>query len=258
MTQTGAPRSRARVVELGLGAAWLLAVAAVLLVIERLLPSAALAAPIFGALVADVAAGRAGVRWEDAPPSGRSPVRRIAGGAGAAMAAGLVVVVVAIPLGLLQRHGAGVHPDPALLLAVVRSASVAVRDELLYRGIPLFFAARAGVHPLLARGFAALAGGAAIVLLPGVGPAAVALAVVSGWFFATLWQRDRGAWAALGAHATWLLFFGSVLHGGLFDVDWTRGNLAIGATSWGAPAWLATAVLAAASWWLGRSSNPER
>ena len=55
-------------------------------------------------------------------------------------------------------------------------------------------------------------------MLPGVHLAAVVLAAASGWFFAALWQRDRGAWMALGAHGAWLLLFGSVMHGGLFDV----------------------------------------
>ena len=37
-----------------------------------------------------------------------------------------------------------------------------------------------------------------------------------------------------------------MLHGGLFDVDWTTGELAVGASAAGGPAWLAAAVLTAA------------
>ncbi len=138
------------------------------------------------------------------------------------------------------------RPSAALALAVARAAAVSVRDELLFRGIPLAAAARAGVPAPIARGFAALVSGAAIVMIPGASPAAVALAVASGWLFASLWERDRGAWAAVGAHGAWVLLIGSMLHGGLFDVDWTTGNLAIGASAAGAPAWLAAGVLAVA------------
>jgi hypothetical protein len=235
---------------LALGLAWLLGLAAALQILDRALPSATLAAAILGALAVDVGATRAGVLWDDdatesGPPPRRRPVQRLLIGAAAALAVGVVVIALGASFGWLHHHGS-VVPSTAIVFALLRAAAVAVRDELLYRGLPLAFAARAGVPAPVARVFAALTGGAAIALVPGVGLAAVALAVASGWLFASLWQRDRGAWAAFGAHGAWILLFGSILHGGLFDTDWVVGNLAIGNTSTGAPAWLASALLVAA------------
>ena len=93
-------------------------------------------------------------------------------------------------------------------------------------------------------------------MVPGVTPAALALAVASGWLFASLWERDRGAWAAVGAHAAWTLLVGSALHGGIVDLDWTRGELAVGAAAAGAPAWVATVCLIAAATLLPRLPWP--
>ena len=240
--------SRGPLVELALGAAWLVGLGAAVQLLDQVIGAANLGAAILGALLVDLAAGRAGVRWDrddDGIDSRKRAVRRVAAGAAVALGAGGVVLAVAIALRWFHGEG-GAHPSSALALAVGRAAAVAVRDELLFRGVPLVAAARAGVPAPVARAFAALVSGAAIVMIPGVSVAAVALAVSSGWLFATLWERDRGAYAAVGAHGAWILLIGSVLHGGLFDVDWTTGNLAIGASAAGAPAWLATGVLVAA------------
>lgn len=250
--------TRLPLTELGLGAAWLVGSAAVLLVLDSVLGAASMATALIGALVLDMAASRAGVTWDvagwrgeavDSPRAPMAPrriVARVAAGALVALITGGAVVALAAALRWLTGHGEGVHLSSALGFALVRAAAVAVRDELLHRGIPLFAAARAGVPAPVARAFSALVSGAAIALLPGVTPAAVALAVGSGWLFAALWERDRGAWAAIGAHAAWVLLVGSGLHGGLFDVDWTVGNLAVGPSASGAPAWLAAAALGAA------------
>jgi hypothetical protein len=74
------------------------------------------------------------------------------------------------------------------------------------------------------------------------------LTAASGWLFATLWQRDRGAWSAVGAHAAWALLTGAVLRGGLVDIAFKEGNLGLGPRASGAPAWIAAviAVVAAA------------
>jgi hypothetical protein len=50
----------------------------------------------------------------------------------------------------------------------------------------------------------------------------------------------------VGAHAAWVLLMGSGIHGGLADLTWVRGNVAIDASSSGPPAWLAAGLLAAA------------
>ena len=247
MTRPAARASR-RLVEIALGAAWLVGLAAALQVLDQMSGPAELRTPLFGALAIDLLAGRAGVRWDwddDGIDSRKHAARRAAVGAAVALVAGAVVVAVAAVLGWF--HGeAGSRPSAALAIAAARAAAVAVRDELLFRGIPLAAAARARVPAPVARGFAALVSGATVVMIPGVTPAAVALAVGSGWLFAALWECDRGAWAAVGAHGAWSLLVGSVLHGGLFEVEWTHGELAVGASAAGAPAWFAAAVLTAA------------
>jgi len=257
-TSRAEPRPASPLVELGLGAAWLVGSAAVLLILDGVLGAASMATALIGALLIDLMSARAGVRWDVAGAAGEpwgEPLpegtpkrieRRVATGAAVGLVAGGVVVAISVALRWLIGRGAGLHPTYALGFALLRAAAVAVRDELLYRGIPLFAAARAGVRGPVARAFSALASGAAIALMPGVTPGAVALAIGSGWLFATLWQRDRGAWAAFGAHAAWVLLVGSGLHGGLLDLDWAVGNLAIGPSADGPPAWLAAVVLAGA------------
>ena len=252
--------SAAPLVELGLGAGWLVGLGAAVQLLDQILGAANLGAAILGALLVDLAAGRAGVRWdrEDVGIDARKgAARRVAAGAAVALGAGGLVLALAAALRWFHAED-GARPSAALAFALARAAAVSVRDEMLFRGIPLAAAARAGVPAPIARGFAALVSGAAIVMVPGVSAAAVALAVGSGWLFATLWQRDGGAWAAVGAHAAWLLLIGSLLHGGLFDVDWTTGNLALGASSAGAPAWLTAAVLVVAAIAVNRLPWPGR
>ena len=228
-------------VEIGLGLAWLLGTAALLQVVELLLGRIIMGAAIAGAVVADIACTGAGVRWDaGAKRPWKDAVARLAAGAG--VAAGVIAVTFALgaALGRLEvRAGA---PTLGIFLVVLRSAAVAVRDELVFRGIPLVAAARAGVSKPIARGFAALAGAASIASLPGASPASVALTAASGWLFATLWQRDRGAWSAVGAHAAWALLTGAVLRGGLVDIAFREGNLGLGSRASGAPAWIAAAI----------------
>jgi hypothetical protein len=250
---------RARLVELGIGAAWLVGLAAAMQIVEQILGPANLGGVILSALAVDIAARRAGVRWDspdrglapgkpdeatlDAPPSA---IRRVAVGAAVAVLAGGLALAVAA--GFRWCHlDAPAQLSPALAFALARAAAVSVRDELLFRGIPLAAASRAGVPAPVARAFAALVSGAALALVPGVTAGALALAIASGWLFAALWHADRGAWAAIGAHAAWALLLGSVLHGGLFDAEWTTGELALGASAGGPPAWVAAAILVVAA-----------
>jgi hypothetical protein len=240
---------RSGLLDLGLGAAWLVGLAAAVQILDQVVGPANLGAAIFGALAVDLAASRAGVRWDAGGAEAGAPrlgAQRIAAGAAVALSAGGLVIAVAAAFRWLHVE-AWVRPSAALAFAVARGAAVAVRDELLFRGIPLAAAARAGVPAPIARAFAALVSGAAILMFPGVTPAALAMAVASGWLFAALWERDRGAWAAVGAHAAWVVLIGSGLHGGGLDIAWTNGELAIGASASGPPAWVATVVLVAAA-----------
>ncbi|MFT3774782.1 MAG: hypothetical protein QM820_56255 [Minicystis sp.] len=250
-------------VELGLGVSWLLGISAALQILDRLFPAASLGTALIGALLVDVAASRLGVRWglvAGADRAASSPFRLAAWRAGIgvslAFKVGLLVIAIGAAAGWIHNHGGWPQPSFAIVLALLRAIAVSVRDELLYRGIPLFAASRAGVPAWAARLFAALAGGAAIALMPGVEASGIVLAVASGWLFAGLWQKEGGGFAAGGAHAAWLLLFGSLLHGGLFEVEWVHGNIAIGNGSSGPPAWIASGLCIAAGLILPRITWP--
>lgn len=284
------PDTKKRLAEIALGAAWLIGLAAALQLVEMLLGKSPLAAALAGAVLADVVAGFAGVRWdtpkagagskagagageaskkkaaekepktEDAPASGprpaaetkaagsskaasggeTTPVRDVAIGMAAALAAVLATLLFGAVLGWVRVDGGA--PAGSIAFAILRSGALGVRDELMFRGIVLTAAARAGVNPLIAAIVAALAGGASLALLPSVSPGAVALAVSSGFFFALLWQRFGGAWAAVGANAFWIFLIGAVIRGSVIDVSWVSGSLTSGGRSTGGAAWLAAGV----------------
>jgi hypothetical protein len=265
---------------LGLGAAWLVGLAAALQLVEVLLGKSPLASAMAGAVLADVVAGFAGVRWDsspakgaknaakgapskeqEAPASGARPAEKAAGAEaakasgeeanpvrdiGVGMATALVAVIVTLLVGavlgwvMIERGG----PSTSIAFALMRSAATGVRDELMLRGIVLTAAARAGISPRIAAVVAALAGGAVLALVPSVSAGAIALAITSGFFFALLWQRFRGAWAAVGAHAFWVFLIGAALRGGFIDVAWSSGSLTSGGRSTGGAAWLAAGVFA--------------
>ncbi|APR82446.1 Hypothetical protein A7982_07795 [Minicystis rosea] len=266
MTAASEAPAPSPIADLALGAAYLVGVAAAVLIVERIFPSASLGTALIGALVVDVAASRYGVRWGLVATEGEGPeqtmplrlaLRRAGVGAGLALASGIVVLLVARALGWIHGHGS-LHPSFGIVFALIRAIAVAVRDEMLYRGIPILAAQRAGIPAPASRVFAALAGGAAIALYPGVSLAAIALSIGSGFLFASLWQKEGGSFAAVGAHAAWLLLFGSLIHGGLFEVDFTVGNIAVGHGSTGAPAWLASGLCIVAALVLPRIPWPGK
>lgn len=232
--------------EIGIGLAWLLGAAAMLQIVELLLGRIIMGAAIAGAVIADVASTMAGVRWDVGEKRHwKDAVARLGAGAGLAAAVIAATFALGAALGKVEvRVGA---PSLGIFLVVLRSAAVAIRDELVFRGIPLVAAERAGISKPIARGFAALAGAASIAFLPGASPASMVLTAASGWLFATLWQRDRGAWSAVGAHAAWALLTGAVLRGGLVDIAFREGNLGLGPRASGAPAWIAAAMAVVAA-----------
>lgn len=228
-------------VELGMGLAWLLGTAAALQAAELLFSKFIMAVAISGAVIADVASTWAGVRWDEGTKRAwKDAVGRLAAGAGVVAAVIAVTFAVGAVMGRVEvRAGA---PSVGIFLVILKCAAIAVRDELVFRGIPIVAAGRAGVPTPIARGFAALAGAASIASLPGVSVASLVLAAATGWLFATLWQRDRGAWSAVGAHAAWALLTGAVLRGGIVDMAFREGNFGLGPRASGAPAWIAAGV----------------
>jgi membrane protease YdiL (CAAX protease family) len=233
-------------VELGMGLAWLLGTAAALQAAEMLFSRFIMAVAISGAVIADVASTWAGVRWDQGTKRAwKEALGRIGAGAGVAAAVVAVTFAVGAVMGRVEVQAGA--PSVGIFLVVLRSAAIAVRDELVFRGIPIVAAERAGVPAVAARGFAALAGAASIALLPGASAASLVLAAATGWLFATLWQRDRGAWSAVGAHAAWALLTGALLRGGVVDMAFKEGNLVLGPRASGAPAWIAAGVAVVAA-----------
>jgi membrane protease YdiL (CAAX protease family) len=233
-------------VELGMGLAWLMGAAAALQVVDVLFSKYIMGVAISGAVIADVVSTWAGVRWDEGEKRAwKEALGRLAAGAGIVTAVIAVTFAVGAVMGKVEVQAGA--PSVGLLLVVLRCAAVAVRDELIFRGIPIVAAARAGVPAPIARGFAALAGAASIASLPGVSAASLVLAAATGWLFASLWQRDRGAWSAVGAHGAWALMTGAVLRGGVVDMAFKEGNLILGPRASGAPAWIAAAVAVVAA-----------
>jgi hypothetical protein len=228
--------------DLAIGAAWLVALAAALRVVDVALGAVPLAAAMAGAVLVDLALARAGVRWDEAEK--HASIAAYARRAAAGVAVGLAVVLVAVAALALAGRARVAPGSPSLAVGVglVRAASIAVRDELLFRGLVLSVVARAGLPARVGVGFAALAGGAAMALERGAGLASIALVVASGLLFASLWRRERGAFAAVGAHAAFVFVAGPGLRGGLVDVTFAGGVLSAGPTAQGAPAWVAAAL----------------
>ncbi|MEO7331180.1 MAG: hypothetical protein ABI193_21575 [Minicystis sp.] len=255
-------RASSPLTELGLGAAWLIGLSALLLIVEAAVGKSMVGVAVAGAVIVELSAGWAGVRWDLGPPRPFEAIlRRL--GAGLGLATALVVVAVLVSLAAGWAHAGLGHPSLSLALAVVRAGSLGVRDELLLCGIPLAACARAGVRPLHARGFAALASAAPLVLVPEASIAAIVLAAALGWLFASLWQHERSGYAAAAAHAGYLLVVRALLQGELFDLSFPRGALSIGARAAGAPAFLMALLAIVAAFLLPRlpgfrASFPEQ
>jgi uncharacterized protein len=184
---------------------------------------------------------REGVAPEHRAP-GRDALHWLGIGAGIALVALANTVLVAMVTGW-GRVAAGVPALGSLGFALVRAAAVGVREELLYRGVVLHAAARAGVSPKIALVFASLTGAAAMALLPGAQLSNVALAAVLGLAAATAWQESGTAWAAVGLHTAWSFGTGIGLRGGVLDVSWSSGGLGEGVKAAGVPAVIAALAL---------------
>lgn len=228
------------------GAAWLLGLAAANHLVETVIAQNLLAATVATAVLSDLGASRAGVSWADPSAHDESRaaiVRRVLRAAAVALAAALVVLLAGLALGLAEVGVAA--PAWTTLLALLRAIAIAVRAELLLRGVVFHFAARAGLGEPWRIGFGALASGALLALAPFATAPAVALAIAGGALFGVVWSRLGGAWAAVAAHATWVFVLSSVLRGAGLDVRWSAGTLAEGVRASAAPAWLGAAVLCA-------------
>lgn len=192
-------------------------------------------AAVLQAVLAEWGAGRLGITWSDSnakQPTIAAIARRAARGA----SMGLTAAVVVLGFALLTRAARLAPNTPALvpvLVGVAVPAFVAMKDELLFRGLVLRLLPASTPAPfaLLACGLssAAAAMGAGAKTIP-----EVAAAALGGVAFGALWRRDRGAWMAWGAHTAWLWASGPLAHGGIIDVraaltPWGGGDAGLGA-----------------------------
>jgi membrane protease YdiL (CAAX protease family) len=228
-----------------IGAAWLVGLRAALVVLAAVLESSPLPEAVIGALIVDIGTGRAGVLWAEGDPA-RGVVLRLAA-RGAAVGAGVAGLALgaSIVLGLATVAPASLHATQ--LIGFIPAAAVAVRDELLFRGLPLHFAARAGLPLWAAVAFGALASPSAFVAASSLSAAAVILAIANGALFGVLYAKTKSAWTAVGAHAAWTITTDVIARGGLFEARWSSGELASADAASGPPAYLAAALAVAAS-----------
>jgi hypothetical protein len=190
------------------------------------------------ALVAEWGAGRLGVAWSDPttpPPNTRAVARRAAVGALLGAGAAAATVGFAWATRAVSFEPCAAAPS-GLVMGVLVASFVAVRDELLLRGLVLraFRHTLAPWLQLVVCGVVAAAARAgqladthlvSFVTTP-EGVATLAIAGLGGVCFATLWLRERGAWTACGAHAAWAVATSTAISGGVCDARFR-------ATAWG-------------------------
>ena len=226
-----APLDRRRLV---IAAAWLVGGAAAVHLVDGFLGGAPAAAAVLGAVLVDLLAGRAGVRWASRPWA--LDVR-----VGAALGATVGLLAVAAGHALGWATVVLGAPGIAIAFAVLRVGAVAARDELLLRWLPIALGRRAGVPDR-----ALLAFVVAIAIAPALGTAtAVEVAVLGA--VALLGGRlalaTGGALAPAAAHAALLLALGPMTRGGVLDVTWWRGDPGPAGAA-GAAGWVTAGVIA--------------
>ncbi len=246
---TDAEKTRVRLWPLVQGALWLVGLRAALLLLAGFLGNSPLAEVVLGALLVDVAAGRAGVLWTTRD-IGKDALRRVCVIAGGATALPVVLtVVIGVALGHLSI--AAGSPGLMMLASIVAAITQAMRDELLFRALPLRFLREANVPDRAAIVFVTLLSPTTF-LHTGPSVAAVVFSLSSGLLFSIVYVRMAGAWAAITAHAVLLVLTGPLLRGGLLEAAFHHGELADGALASGAPAFIASGMFLLAAAWVWR------
>ncbi|MDB4946263.1 MAG: hypothetical protein JWP97_5797 [Labilithrix sp.] len=187
--------------------------------------SAAMPAAVAQAVLTEWGVGRLGVSWSD--PKAREPsASAIARRAGIGALIGGVVAVLLV--GFLATTRAVVldrvtPATSAVVVALVTARLYAMRDELLFHGVLLraLVSVDAPVAKVLACGLTSAA--AAYGEVGVLDPAPILVKGLLGLVFGALWVRDRGAWMAWGAHATFLFTSSALMQGGLFEAHVAAG-----------------------------------
>lgn len=245
--------SRVKLWPLVQGAMWLVGLRAALLVLAGFLGNSPLAEVVLGALLVDVAAGRAGVLWTTRE-IGKLALRRVCAIAGGTTGVPIVLtLILAAALGHVSL--ATGSPSVMLIASVVGAITQALRDELLLRAVPLHFLRAANVPERAAIVFVTLISPTAF-LHTGPSAAAIVFSLSSGALFSVIYVRMAGAWAAITAHAVLLVLTGPLLRGGVLEAAFHHGELADGALAAGAPAFIASAMFLLAAGWVWKRRAP--
>jgi len=207
---------------------WGLALQAATLVAGAYLHRNAAGSAAVQAAIAELGCGQLGVAWSDPEakaPTPKAIARRALRGAGYAAALAIVVVVLALLTRAASFHGAPGLGILALVNGLMVSAFLAVRDELILRGLVL--RALAGAVPgMVELGVCGLVAAAAAWGAKDGAPLETLSAGLLGIGLAALWKTDRGAWMAWGANLTFHFVMTTVTHGAVFDVRVTQGSWA--------------------------------
>jgi hypothetical protein len=200
-------------------AAWGIAVYAATRIASLLLANLSMASAVAQAVMAEWGAGRVGVAWSDptqpVPTTGAILRRAGIGAAIGLVAAGAVVGFLASTNAvLLERAQPALAP---VVVALVTAGLYAMRDELLLHGIAIraLASVESPITKVLACGLTSAA--AAYGEIGATAPRAAVVQGLLGIIFGALWVRDRGAWAAWGAHTGWLFTTSALMQGGIFE-----------------------------------------
>jgi hypothetical protein len=223
------------------GAAWLVLGAAAVQLLDGFLGGTP-AAAVLGAVLVDLLAGRAGVRWSGHTPAPWAADLRTGALLGGTV--GLSLIVIGHTLGWATVV-LGV-PGISILFALGRVVATAARDAMLYRWLPVALGRRAGVpdHALLV--FVLL-----LAVVPtaarGAAPVVLALAAAEALLGVRLVLATRGAIAATAGQAALALALGPFSRGGALDVTWWKGDPGPAPHAQGAAGWLAVGLVTAAA-----------
>jgi hypothetical protein len=226
------PRSSA-LREIAAGTACLISVTAGLQLVAGYAPNPITRAFV-GAFALSLVSGAVGFDAEAPGPSVRARVLRAAL---LGLAVSLVSLAAALALGGRLRSG---EIGLGALLGVAEGLAVAYRDEVWLRGLPLFFARRAGLSPRVTLPYLVATGVCVVALEPAAKLPGLALTAANGLAFAALWLRTGDPWAPVAAHGAWRVASDVVLAGDVLELEPSKLPTTVGAS--GILAWIGVAA----------------
>jgi hypothetical protein len=209
-----------------------------------LLDSFRLAALICTAIAVEIFASRIGLRWSvDSSNNFARSLLSFAKGLGLGLAMSAFIAAVLALVGSASFEIAFFAPS-TVLLGLVACLAEAVRDELLYRGIPLTIM-RSRFDNRVAIAFVCLLSATPIFSQQTLHGAAFLISVSSALISSVLWCVGRGAFLPLGFRSAFAFAVTVLLAGGGVDMRLKSGALFPFTCANGAPAlWMAACTVA--------------